>query len=178
MRNLFPRHLSDRGLVAEVMRLARSERDTLVQLVTHRMVAARAVRRFPEILDFLADGSLNLTALRLIGKRLTPENHQELIQGARRKSKREVLELVARLFPQPDVPATVRTLPSRAPGAPPPAPPPSAAPPPEGRPSVLADAAEMASSPAGPAPTTGATVPAPIFAAGQGPGEGFELHPR
>jgi hypothetical protein len=78
----------------------------------NRMAAARAARRFPEILDHLADGSLNLTTLRLISKHLTPENHQELIQGARRKRKREVQELVARLFPQPDVPATVRALPT------------------------------------------------------------------
>jgi len=87
----------------------------------NRMIAARAVRRYPEILDLLADGSLNLTTLKLIGRHLTPENHQTLIDGACGRSKREVLELLARLFPQPDVLATVRALPAPSPAWPEPA---------------------------------------------------------
>ena len=87
----------------------------------NRMIAARAVRRYPQILDLLADGSLNLTTLKLIGRHLTPENHQTVIEGACGRSKRQVLELLARLFPQPDVPGTVRALPAVAPTSPEPA---------------------------------------------------------
>ena len=39
----------------------------------NRIEAARASRRFPAILDLLADGSLNLSTLRLIAPHLQPE---------------------------------------------------------------------------------------------------------
>ena len=76
-----------------------------------RMKAARAVRRFPRILEMLLDGSLNLTMLRLLVPHLKSHNHEALLVAASGKSKREVQELLARLFPQPDVPASVRKLP-------------------------------------------------------------------
>ena len=48
-----------------------------------RIEAARAARRFPEILDRLADGSLTLTAVSLLAAHLTPENHVDLLSAAR-----------------------------------------------------------------------------------------------
>jgi hypothetical protein len=77
-----------------------------------RIEAARVARCFPVILDRLSDGSLHLTAVSLMGPHLTPPNHVELLNEARHKSKREVEQLIARLRPQPDVPATVRKLPA------------------------------------------------------------------
>lgn len=77
-----------------------------------RIVAARAGRRFPVILQMLEDGSVNLTTVRLLAAHLTGENHRRILDMARRKSKRQVQELVARLWPQPDVPSSVRKLPT------------------------------------------------------------------
>src|SRR5262245_45303463 len=45
----------------------------------NRIDAARAVRRFPKILERLADGSLHLTAVRLLAPHLTAENHDALL---------------------------------------------------------------------------------------------------
>ena len=82
-----------------------------------RIEAARAVRRFPAILDKLSDGSLHLTAVSLLGPHLTLANYGELLDEARHKSKREVEQLIARLRPQPDVSAIVRKLPAPRPAA-------------------------------------------------------------
>ncbi len=77
-----------------------------------RIEAARAVRRFPVILERLGEGSVNLTAVGLLAAHLTRENHWELLDAARHTSKRQVEALVARLRPQPPVPASVRRLPT------------------------------------------------------------------
>ena len=77
-----------------------------------RIEAARAVRRYPILLEQLADGSVTLTTVGLLAAHLTPENHRELLARARHQSKREVEELVARLRPQPPVPSAVRRLPT------------------------------------------------------------------
>ena len=76
-----------------------------------RIEAARAARRFPAILDRVADGSLHLTAVSLLAPHLTVDNHIEVLDAAHHKSKRDVEQLVARLRPQPDVAAVVRKLP-------------------------------------------------------------------
>ena len=44
----------------------------------------------PRILEFLADGSLTLTTVGLLKAHLTDENHRDLLEAARHKSKREV----------------------------------------------------------------------------------------
>ena len=77
----------------------------------NRIEAARAARRFPVILTRLADGSVHLSAVRLLAPHLTPENHADVFREASHKSKREVEQIVARLQPQPDVAASVRKLP-------------------------------------------------------------------
>lgn len=80
-----------------------------------RIEAARSARRFSTILDRLSDGSLNLTAVSLLGPHLTAANHVDVLDLAKHKSKRDVEQLIARLRPQPDVPTVVRKLPASAP---------------------------------------------------------------
>ena len=79
-----------------------------------RIEAARAVRRFPIILDRLIDGSLTLTAVTLLAPHLMTCNCLSVIADARHKSKRDIEHIVARLRPQPAVAATVRKLPDAA----------------------------------------------------------------
>lgn len=86
----------------------------------NREAAARAVRRYPVILDRLANGSVNLTTVRLLRPVLTPENHLALLAEAKHRSKREVELIVRRLDPQPDVPSSIRKLPAPAPVVAPP----------------------------------------------------------
>jgi hypothetical protein len=81
----------------------------------NRIEAARAARRFPVILDRLAEGSLNLTTVRLLASHLTDENHLDLLAAASGKSRRAVEELRARYFPQADVASSVRKLPAPRP---------------------------------------------------------------
>ena len=81
----------------------------------NRIEAARAARRFPPILDAIADGSLTLTSARLLAPHLTMENHQAVLDAARHKSKREIELLIATLHPRPPVATVVRKV-SHAPG--------------------------------------------------------------
>jgi hypothetical protein len=78
----------------------------------NRIYAARACRRFPEILDLLASGAMSLTSVRMLGPCLTPENHQEVLTRASGRRRREIEALVAELAPRPDVPSSVRKLPT------------------------------------------------------------------
>ena len=80
----------------------------------NRIEAARACRRFPVILDRLASGSLTLTAVRLLARHLTPDNHEAVLARAEGRSRHEVEVLIAELAPRPDVPASVRKLPMPA----------------------------------------------------------------
>src|SRR5687768_6587919 len=80
-----------------------------------RIEAARAARRWPVVLDMLADGSLHLTAIGLLSRHLTAENHEAVLTAACHKSKRQVEEIVATLRPLPPVPSTIRKLPVHTP---------------------------------------------------------------
>jgi len=77
-----------------------------------RIEAARAARRFGVILELLADGAVTLTTICLLAPHLTPENHAEVLEAARHKSKRDVEHLVAALRPQQAAPSSVRKLPA------------------------------------------------------------------
>jgi 5-methylcytosine-specific restriction endonuclease McrA len=79
-----------------------------------RIEAARAVRRFPVILERLSGGEITLTAIGLLRPHLTEANHLEILERARFKLKRDVEELVASLAPKPDAPAMVRKVPEPA----------------------------------------------------------------
>jgi hypothetical protein len=102
-----------------------------------RVEAARAGRRFPVVLEMLAQGLVNLTTVRLLAPHLTAENHQAVLASAQGKKKLEVEEIVARMAPVAEPPSWIRRLPAPRPAlvsAPPasglPGPPASAPPPP------------------------------------------------
>ena len=80
-----------------------------------RADAALLARTYPIILDMLAEGSIHLTTLRIIGGCLTAENHKRVLGAARHKSKQQLEVLKAALCPQPDVPVMFRKLPGPGP---------------------------------------------------------------
>ena len=84
----------------------------------NRIEAARACRSFPLIVDLLTSGAISLTSVRLLRKHLTTENHQAVLAKACGRSRREIEALVAELAPRPDVPSSVRKLPTVAPNPP------------------------------------------------------------
>ena len=77
----------------------------------NRIAVARLARRLPRVLDFVRDGRVHLTGLRLLDSFLTNDNLEEVLAAATRKSKREIEELVAQLSPRPPVPPSIRKLP-------------------------------------------------------------------
>jgi len=82
-----------------------------------RIEVARAARRFPVILDRLAEGAVGLTTVRLLAPHLTVENHVEVLESARGRSRPEVETIVARLAPVPDAATSIRKLPAPRPAA-------------------------------------------------------------
>jgi hypothetical protein len=78
-----------------------------------RIEVARAGTAFPRIFLLLSEGALTLTTVQLLARRLTVENHDRLLTAARRRTKREVQELLAGLFPQADVADSIRRVPRR-----------------------------------------------------------------
>src|SRR6195952_1020341 len=52
-----------------------------------RMNAARLVRKYPVIVSMLATGAVHLSALRQISQFLTDDNHMQLLERVRGKSK-------------------------------------------------------------------------------------------
>ncbi|MCC7383083.1 MAG: hypothetical protein IT384_14690 [Deltaproteobacteria bacterium] len=86
-----------------------------------RIHAARAARSHPVIFELVADGSLHLTAVTLLAPHLTAANHRELLDKAKRRSKRQIEEMIAALAPKPDLPPVIRKLPQPAPEPAPPA---------------------------------------------------------
>src|SRR5262245_15450789 len=77
-----------------------------------RVTAARLARRYPIILDMLAEGDIHLCALGVLRDYLSKENHRELLNEASGKTRKQVEELVAKLVPRADVPSTIRRLPA------------------------------------------------------------------
>jgi hypothetical protein len=92
----------------EILRLSEAE-------AYLRITAARTARQHPMVLDMLADGRLNLSAVGRLAPHLTVANRESVLGRATHKSKREILELVAELAPRPDAPSTIRRLPDRHP---------------------------------------------------------------
>jgi 5-methylcytosine-specific restriction endonuclease McrA len=66
------------------------------------------------VLDRLAEGAVTLTSVGLLAPHLTDENHEALLDAVQYASKRDVERLVANLYGQPDIPASVRRLPEAA----------------------------------------------------------------
>ena len=65
----------------------------------NRIEAARAARRYPEVLAALERGDVTLTAVRLLAPHFTLDNHMELLAAARHRSKQQVQDLIASLSP-------------------------------------------------------------------------------
>ena len=76
-----------------------------------RITAARAARKFPLIFELLERRELHLTAVALLSKYLTHDNHVELLEEAKGKSKRQLLKLLAGRWPKADFTSQVRRLP-------------------------------------------------------------------
>jgi hypothetical protein len=100
--------LGFRSLVAYAIAELRMSEDAAY----NRVQAARAGRRYPEILALIESGLLSVTTTRMLSKRLTPENARHLVQAATGKTREQVEELLAREFPQHDVRPSVRKVPS------------------------------------------------------------------
>jgi hypothetical protein len=100
----------------------------------NRIQAARACRDFPVVFEALASGAMSLTCVRMLRPHLTPENHEAVLAKACGRSRRAIEALIAELAPRPDVPSSVRKLPTATPAptlaSPQPAPPISAPQPP------------------------------------------------
>ena len=82
----------------------------------NRIQAAGVCRKFPLILDLLAAGAVTLSAIRVLGPHLTPENHEHVLARATHRRREDILALVAELAPRADVAASVRKLPAGAQG--------------------------------------------------------------
>jgi len=82
-----------------------------------RIHAARCCRRFPRLLDMLHSGQLHLSAIVALAPHLRPESFEQLTAAACHKSKRQIQKLLADLNPKPDVPSSIRKLPTSGPQA-------------------------------------------------------------
>src|SRR5688572_1435349 len=88
-----------------------------------RTAVAGACRRFPVILELLATGATNLTNIRRLGGKLTPENYEAILARAVHRTREEIEVLVRELDPLPDLRSSVRRVAATASaGSPPPAP--------------------------------------------------------
>ena len=77
-----------------------------------RIRAARAARRFPVLLDAIAEGRLHLTAVVLLAPHLKPENISELLCAATHRTKAQIEQLLAERLPQSDLRTIVRAIPT------------------------------------------------------------------
>src|SRR5262245_25920714 len=78
-----------------------------------RITTGRAARQHPMLLAMLADGRLHLSGIARLAPHLTLENRDWLLARAVHKTKRQILEMLAELFPRPDVPGVMRKLPQK-----------------------------------------------------------------
>jgi hypothetical protein len=102
------------------------------EVALKRLRAARTARRFPSILEAVADGRLHLTAVVLLTPWLSEKNVEELLTAAAHRSKSQIEQLLAARFPRPDVPTRVLALAGPLAGTLP-------TPPPDGAPEVELD---------------------------------------
>lgn len=77
-----------------------------------RIDAARLAKRFPMLARAIERGDVNLETLVLVRDHLAEANVYEIVAAVSQKSKREVEEIMARPAPRPDVPSSIRKLPT------------------------------------------------------------------
>ena len=73
--------------------------------------AVRFARRFPPVLDAIAEGRVHLAGVCELARRMTPENATELLEAATHRTRREILAMLAERFPKPDLPTLVMAVP-------------------------------------------------------------------
>src|SRR5690349_20562213 len=74
------------------------------QVAFKRIRAARVARRFPVVLEAVAGGRLNLSAVVLIAPVLSEENAAEVVAEVSGMSQAEIAVVLARRSPRPDAP--------------------------------------------------------------------------
>ena len=77
-----------------------------------RIEVARLARGFPILLEMLAAGQVTLSVAALLKPYLTGDNHATLLEAVCGKTVRRAREVLAVWFPRPDVPASIRKLPT------------------------------------------------------------------
>ena len=77
-----------------------------------RIRVAAWARRLPRILSAIAEGKLNVSAVAVLAPYLRQQNAEELLTEAEGKTRAQIEALLVSHFPQPNVPTTVRALPS------------------------------------------------------------------
>jgi len=92
------------GSIWDYLRRMHKQSDTMIH---YRLRCARAVLRFPQVIERLRDGSLCITTLAELTKIMNESNCEDLLAEALGKSRREVERIVAREKPQ-HVPSDVR----------------------------------------------------------------------
>jgi 5-methylcytosine-specific restriction endonuclease McrA len=75
-----------------------------------RLQVARAARKFPELLDAIAEGRLHVSGTFMLCPYLGAGSVADLIEAATHRSKTEIEHLLAERFPRPDMPTVLRTL--------------------------------------------------------------------
>jgi 5-methylcytosine-specific restriction endonuclease McrA len=75
-----------------------------------RAGAAKLVKRFPLLLEAIANGELHLTGLLMLGPHLTAENVLDVPARAKFRTKKELTKLVRELHPLPLVPDSIEPL--------------------------------------------------------------------
>ena len=80
-----------------------------------RTRVARLARRFPVILEMVADGRLHVSGLVLLAPHRIAGKFPELLEAAVHKTRDEIELLLAERFPKPDAPTEVRPVAASAP---------------------------------------------------------------
>lgn len=76
----------------------------------HRVQAARAGTKWPQLFDALREGALTMSSLLILAPHMTNDNCDELLAQARYQPKRVVERIVAGLAPRPDAPSRITPL--------------------------------------------------------------------
>ena len=76
--------------------------------------AVRFARRFPPVLEALAEGRVHLAGVCELARHMTAANAAELLAAATHRTRRQIQEMLARRFPKPDLPTLVMALPDSA----------------------------------------------------------------
>lgn len=80
-------------------------------VAAQRIRSSRVARAFPILLERLRRGEIHLAGVSVLATHLTEDNHVELLDRARHRTRNAIEEMVADLAPKPDAPSLVRRLP-------------------------------------------------------------------